>query len=258
MRWQSRIAIQENKTTSIDEIFDPNKKSVVAEYREYFTLLIKYHIYFLTSEMPYWKEDETDENICVGKWKEFIKLQLGTNPRFHELHEKVTQKNKKYDYTSKRSFTEMVSVIAEILREVIVSEINEAGVYTILIDECKDNAGHEELSICFRYVKNGVFTERFFSLHRVPEADASHLVESHIKPALETSKISSLLVGGGADGASVMSGAYEGVFVKLQVYYPSLIYIHCAAHRLNLVVSSFLSYSIEAKAVISIYCHPSL
>ena len=25
-----------------------------------------------------------------------------------------------------------------------------AGTYSLLIDECKDNAGHEELALCFR------------------------------------------------------------------------------------------------------------
>ena len=31
-------------------------------------------------------------------------------------------------------------------------QIERSGMYTILDDECKDNAGHEELSTCFWYV----------------------------------------------------------------------------------------------------------
>ena len=253
LRWQSRISITENKTPSIENILDPNRQSAVSEHREYFALLIKYHIYFLTNEMPYRKNDETDESLFLGKWKEFIKCSLDTNERFRDLQQKVTGKHKKYDYTSKRTCGEMVSVISELVRESIVSEINEAGIYSIMIDECKDNAGHEELSICFRYVKDGEIVERFYCLRRIPEADASHLVESHIKPVLSAAKITALLIGGGADGASVMSGAYEGVFAKLQVSYPYMIYIHCAAHRLNLVISSFITHSTEAKKVVALY-----
>ena len=253
LRWQDRIAIKEKKTTSIDNILDPDRLSAVSEHREYFTLLVKYHLYFLKNELPYRGYDETDDSLCLGKWKEFIKLQLDTNPRFQELHSKVTSKHKKYDYTSKHTCCEMVEIIAEFVRESIITDVNEADMFSILIDECKDNAGHEELSLCFRYLKEGVVNERFHSLHRVPDADAEHLVEDHIQPTLKSSNITALLVGGGADGASVMSGCHEGVFAKLQQYYDCLIYIHCAAHRLNLVVSSFLSGSADAKKVISVY-----
>jgi hypothetical protein len=38
------------------------------------------------------------------------------------------------------------------------------------------------------------------------------------------------------DGASVMSGHLNGVQAKVQKQYPAAIYIHCMAHRLNLVV----------------------
>lgn len=38
------------------------------------------------------------------------------------------------------------------------------------------------------------------------------------------------------DGASVMSGKLNGVQAKIKELYPSAIYTHCMAHRLNLVV----------------------
>lgn len=37
------------------------------------------------------------------------------------------------------------------------------------------------------------------------------------------------------DGASVMSGSRGGVQKKLKYYYPYAAYIHCMAHKLNLV-----------------------
>lgn len=253
LRWQDRLSIAEKKTTSINNQLDPNRLSAVAEHREYFTLLVKYHQYFLKNELPYRGDDETDESECAGKWREFINLQLDTNPKFQELHQKITTKHQKYDYTSKRSCNEMVEVICEVIKETIISEINTAGMYSILIDECKDNAGHEQLSICFRYLKEGTLYERFHSLHRSPETDAHHLVEDHIVPTLESSNITAALIGGGADGASVMSGCHEGVFVKLLEYYSSLIYVHCAAHRLNLVVAAYLSGCPDAAMVIKTY-----
>ena len=49
-----------------------------------------------------------------------------------------------------------------------------------------------------------------------------------------------MVTGLGADGASVMSGEWAGVQALLKRIYPWLIYIHCAAHRLNLVVVTSL------------------
>jgi hypothetical protein len=240
-RWIDRRNIAEKKTTSINNQLDPDRLSAVAEHREYFSLLVKYHQFFLKTELAYRGRDETDESENMGKWKEFIKLQLDTNRRFKELHSKITAKHKTYDYTSKRICNEIVEVIAQLIREKMISEINEAGMYAILIDECKDNAGHEQLSLCFRYLKEGTLHERFHSLHRSPNTDAHHLVEDHIVPTLKSANITAVLIGGGADGASVMSGCHEGVFVKLLQYYSCIIYIHCAAHRLNLVVAAYLS-----------------
>uniref|UniRef100_A0A1X7TFT3 DUF4371 domain-containing protein n=1 Tax=Amphimedon queenslandica TaxID=400682 RepID=A0A1X7TFT3_AMPQE len=39
----------------------------------------------------------------------------------------------------------------------------------------------------------------------------------------------------GYDGASVMSGQYNGVQAKIKEFAPQAIYIHCYAHVLNLV-----------------------
>jgi len=38
------------------------------------------------------------------------------------------------------------------------------------------------------------------------------------------------------DGASVMSGRENGVQMKIREVHPTAVYVHCMAHRLNLVV----------------------
>lgn len=46
------------------------------------------------------------------------------------------------------------------------------------------------------------------------------------------------LIGQGYDGASNMSGKYKGVQALVREKYPKAIYVHCAAHTLNLAVSN--------------------
>ena len=44
------------------------------------------------------------------------------------------------------------------------------------------------------------------------------------------------LVGQGYDGASVMSGRHKGGAVRIKQEAPFVFYVHCHAHRLNLVL----------------------
>ena len=60
------------------------------------------------------------------------------------------------------------------------------------------------------------------------------------KLVTELAHFGCILTGLGADGASVMSGEWAGVQALLKQMHPWLIYVHCVAHRLNLVVVTSL------------------
>ena len=51
----------------------------------------------------------------------------------------------------------------------------------------------------------------------------------------------SKLVGQGYDGCSAMAGMLNGVQAKIREIYPKALYVHCSAHRLNLVVNDLNS-----------------
>ena len=70
-------------------------------------------------------------------------------------------------------------------------------------------------------------------------------------PTLNEMGLTSKLLALGADGAAVMSGQHSGVIAKIQEIYPEMIYIHCAAHRLNLVVAAYFKQVKSAGSVIN-------
>ena len=51
---------------------------------------------------------------------------------------------------------EFIKALADETKWIVKVNLEVAGTYPILIDECKDNAGHEELALCFRYGTNMV------------------------------------------------------------------------------------------------------
>ena len=136
-----------------------------------------------------------------------------------------------------------------------------------MADECRDTSGTQQLSIVIRFVsspnnctadKNYVVKEYFLGFISLEKFDAitlaNKIVEflSYWKISLESciclcfdgcinffqlnlkiSKICFFYI----YRASVMSGCAAGVHVLLKKYMPQAVYIHCAAHRLNLVIN---------------------
>ncbi|KAI6658908.1 hypothetical protein LOD99_10901 [Oopsacas minuta] len=91
--------------------------------------------------IAYRGHDETNESVNAGKWKEFIKTMLCTNPTFKQLHGRMLQQYNAYDYTSKRSSIDLIKALAFEVRHQIEKPLNIAEMYSMYIDECKDNAG---------------------------------------------------------------------------------------------------------------------
>ena len=103
------------------------------------------------------------------------------------------------------------------------------------MDESEDNSGHKQLSICIRFCNGSVPNERFLGFSHIGEFDAlSQSNEAEV--IISMLKTSGTLVAVSMDGASVMSGHISGVQARLKISYPWLVYIHCNAHRLNLII----------------------
>ena len=198
--------------------------------------------------------DETDESKNPGKWISFIKLQLETNPTFWELHQKFMSNRTAMDYTSKTSINELIEIIADSVRSVICSQIKNSGsgLFSALIDESKDTAKREELAIAVRYYV-GKVVERFYDLRPLEDFGARSIM-TFTKEVIDLiiERSGAAIVSLGADGASVMSGQNAGVAELLRSeHFQWLIYIHCTAHRLNLVVNDIIKGSPLALDVIT-------
>lgn len=108
---------------------------------------------FVPKKMAYRGHDETSESLNTRKWNELINLMLRTNSLFKTLHGKMKQHiYRNNNYTSKRICNELVKTMAFEVRRNVKEWIEHAGRHSLLIDECKANAGHGELAICFRFV----------------------------------------------------------------------------------------------------------
>lgn len=222
------------KVGSVKQILSESYRREVQENRHYIKTIGE--ILLVTSMQNIaqrgHREDEASEN--VGNVKRLLLLISG--------HDKIVKKRieegpRNAKYTSADIQNQMLKTLAQIVREQILKEIIQSGQFSILVDETKDVRKTEQLSLVVRYYHEGEIKESFLDFKNAEGLDAKSLSDSILKLlggyGLD---YRSNLVGQGYDGASVMSGAISGVGKRIQDVAHSATYVHCYAHRLNLVL----------------------
>lgn len=177
------------------------------------------------------REDENSNNRgnfiellnVIGKFDKTVAQKISDNPR-----------NAKYTHHDVQN--ELIEIMANMVREQISSEIEEAGLFALIVDESKDVSKKEQVSVVARYLHNDAALEEFLHFTPADGLDADSLLKT-IKLTLNKCNIDhNTCVAQCYDGAAVMSGCHNGVAEKFRKDVPQALYIHCHAHRLNLVL----------------------
>ena len=104
-----------------------------------------------------------------------------------------------------------------------------------MADGATDVGTRKVEDVYVRFVKDGVPVNKFAGLKECMDAKATGVTEA-IKQAMDEADESwkQKLVCLGTDGANVMNGRHNSVFTLLKTDVPSLVSIHCIAHKLEL------------------------
>ena len=121
----------------------------------------------------------------------------------------------------------------------LVDSINRSRFFSVLADETTDISCQEQLTLCARYVSDDFAIEESF-LQFVPITDLSgkNLASTILNNLSDIGIDVSKMRGQGYDGATAMSGRLNGAQAYIREIIPTALYVHCAAHSLNLAVSN--------------------
>ncbi|KAJ8358520.1 hypothetical protein SKAU_G00150450 [Synaphobranchus kaupii] len=144
-------------------------------------------------------------------------------------------------YSSPHNQNDMIRVFGEKVKKIILEEVKDARFFAILVDETKDLSKKEQLAIIIRYVHDGCIKERALGTWHMKELSAEALATFLFKEIGSMGLDIQLCVGQCYDGASVMRGNVSGVQARIKDKVPHAVYIHCYAHRLNLVLVDTIS-----------------
>ena len=152
-------------------------------------------------------------------------------------------------YTHHSIQDQLLSLLAKYVRPDIVSCLKSAKYFAIMCDEAKDDGKEEQLSICLCFVECGLLHGDLYNFVNI-DGLGSRLVMAVLKEQLDGMGVDSPsnLIAQSYDGASVMFGRMGGRQALMrESICPLAIYVHCWAHRLNLVVVSCV-YSLDKAA----------
>ena len=179
-----------------------------------------------------------------GNFLSIIELLARYDPVLKEL---ISRPEGSVKYLSHAIQDEIIYILSQRVKSNIVGEINASPFYSVIMDTTQDVAKRDHLSQVFRYIKidrneMDVATdvrviEAFIGFQQTVSSSASDLEERIIGCIDGNGLDLSRCRGQGYDGAANMSGVYSGVQARIAEKEPLALYVHCAAHCLNLVLN---------------------
>ncbi|CAF3478552.1 unnamed protein product [Rotaria socialis] len=181
---------------------------------------------------------ENEESRNRGNFIEILQWASSTDSLVNSI---LNDSNSNSTYLSPTIQNEILNILADQIRRKISGE---------------DITGKEQMSVVLRYVDaENEIHEHFMGFIKLDQLDAKALSDKLFEFLQKCEIPIENCIAQCYDGASVMSGSQAGVQTLMrQNYMPRGIYIHCFAHRLNLVIGDVckvVSYIDEFMAILS-------
>jgi len=149
-------------------------------------------------------------------------------------------------------------MVARCVKDDILNDIKAAPFFSVMVDTTQDISKTDQLSQVIRYVTVETdvagkpdrlnICESFIGFLVVDDQSASSLCDTVVQKCIEDNGLKlAKLRGQGYDGAASMSGIYSGVQAQIVAKQPKAVYVHCAAHNLNLVLNDAVSDVVDVR-----------
>ena len=155
----------------------------------------------------------------------------------------------KHNYLSNSSISEMLKTLYQVLLLSVCKKTKTSRHFALIADETTDTSTGSQLSIVIRHVtKDLVVHEDFVGFYLWDSGAAMSIFKALKDVLLRLSLDIGNLRGQCYDGANVMAGSRNGVRALFQKEQPKAFFVHCLAHRGNLVVKKMMNAN-EAVAI---------
>jgi len=178
------------------------------------------------------KEPDNNE----GNFRALLRFRAKIDDDFENF---LTRSKRNAQYTSPIIQNEIIDICNFLILKSIVEKVNQSSYFSVIADGSTDISCIEQLALSVRFITAENQLQELF-LQFIPITDftgkgiSEVILHSLISFGIDISKMR----GQGYDGAASMSGVSNGVQAHIRKTCPMAIYTHCAAHSLNLAISS--------------------
>ena len=231
---------------TIDEKLQNDIRKETSFWQQVLTRLVKVTLTLAANSLSFRGHRESIGEVYNGNFLAQVELLAEFDPVMKELLKKPKNSIKYLSPTIQNELILALALATE-LEHNIVTDIVSAPFYSIITDTTQDVSKIDQLSQIYRYVQivkndDGRPTdihicESFLGFYACKNQAAAG-ISNQIVNITEGKGLSlERCRGQGYDGARTMSGVYSGVQKRILDIQPQAVYVHCAAHNLNLVVN---------------------
>ena len=199
-------------------------------------------------ELPLTGHYETTNSDNPGVFRSILDFvcQCDSSPKMH------LESGKVFKGISKTIQNELLESILEECQKKIKQEIAESDYLAVMCDDTTDVSEKPQMVIVFRFEIKGKNFERFWSFFNPQNQTAKELPDillRQLRPIIGNH--STILIAQCYDGTVNLSGTHNGVQAITKKTYPSAHFVHCYAHKLNLILQKATSVNRNVKVFFS-------
>ncbi|XP_063816563.1 solute carrier family 35 member C2 isoform X1 [Pseudophryne corroboree] len=235
---QSQITLKTFGTLRIDLALNEQRilnismhNAKVKENREILKSLINATCFLAKQELAFRGNDESASSFNRGNYVQLLQAFAEENEELARHLETSTV----FSGLSNRIQNDLIEAIGDVIRNDIKEEINAAPFVAVEVDETTDVTSKAQLSVILRYVAKSEVKEAFLGFDDVSEDRRAPAIAEYLLGVLEQYNCLKKLVSQTYDGASVMASDLNGLQARIKEKIPEAMFIHCYAHKLNLV-----------------------
>lgn len=195
-------------------------------------------------ELPFRGHDESQHSTNRGNYVELLTLIR----KFDDKLDTHLENSKVFTGVSSDIQNEIIQCVAGHLTTEIKSEISAAPFVAVIMDETTDVSNKSQVSTVLRYcTSKGTVEERFLGFSDFSDDRSANALATHLFNCLKEYDCEKKIVAQTYDGAAVMSGEHNGLQARVKAEYKQALFVHCYAHKLNLVLKQSVDNIKECK-----------
>ena len=242
--WAERTEREKDETQQVQNQII----SIVSEHKQWVFAVFNVVRYLSANGLPFRGDTEHDIDTGDGLFRRaFSQLIFELDPKLKDIYKRLPKNAK---YISPDIQNEIIEIMAKLVKKNVADKVREAGLFTIMADGTTDKNRKEIQGLVFRYLSksSGKVEEHCLNIKGVDDRSANGVFDFIKKTFTEFELSFDGLVSQSYDGASVMSGAYNGLQRLISDFCGRFVlYVHCFLHKINLVVVHVMENISEIK-----------